>query len=68
MKELRAWQRFHIKLIALYGGIVFLALAVLGGAFYKIEFNSGKEGLQRRLLALATSLADCLYTSWRLGP
>ncbi len=60
LKELRAWQRFHIKLIALYGGAVFLALAVLGGAFYNIEINSGKEGLQRRLLALATSLADSI--------
>jgi adenylate cyclase len=62
LKELRAWQRFHIKLIALYGGAVFLALAVLGGAFYKMEFHSSQEGLQQRLLALATTLANSIDT------
>jgi len=62
LKELHAWQRFHIRLIALYGGAVFLALAVLGGAFYTMEFHTDKEGLQRRLLALATTLADSIDT------
>ncbi|MFO1434572.1 MAG: adenylate/guanylate cyclase domain-containing protein [Candidatus Competibacteraceae bacterium] len=60
LRELHAWQRFHIKLIGFYGGAVFLALAMLGGAFYKIEFEANKEGLQQRLLVLATTLANSI--------
>ncbi len=60
LREIHAWQRFHIKLIAFYGGAVFLALAMLGGAFYQMEFQANKEGLQQRLLALATTLANSI--------
>ena len=63
LKQLHAWQRFHIKLIALYGGAVFLALALLAGTFYQMTFLADKEGLQRRLLALATTLADSIDTT-----
>ena len=37
--ELKAWQRFHIRLTALYGGTVFLALSLLGVIFYNTGVN-----------------------------
>lgn len=57
LNELRTWQRFHIKLIALYGGTVLLCLILAGFILYKIWINAELKGLQRRLLAVVTSLS-----------
>lgn len=58
LTQLRAWQRFHIRLISLYGGTVLVALTVLAATFYFTENNARVGALQQRLLALVTSLAQ----------
>jgi adenylate cyclase len=58
LTQLRAWQRFHVKLISLYGGTVLVALVVLAAIFYVTETNARLSDLQQRLLALVTSLAQ----------
>ncbi|MGA1841148.1 MAG: adenylate/guanylate cyclase domain-containing protein [bacterium] len=57
LKDLRTWQRFHFKLIALYGGTVLVCLILTGFILYKIWINAEFKGLQRRLLAIVTSLS-----------
>lgn len=61
--RLHAWQRFHFRLTLLYGGAVFLSLALLGGIFYQVGFENEVEGLQKRLLAVVTSLAASIDSS-----
>src|SRR5207302_9781510 len=56
--SLRLWQRFHMRLTLLYGGAVFVVLAVMGLAFYLLTVHAKVDGLQRRLLGVATALAD----------
>ena len=58
LTQLRAWQRFHIRLIGLYGGTVFAALVVLAAMFYVSESNARMGALQQRLLGLVTALAQ----------
>ena len=57
LTELRGWQRFHFRLISIYGGTVFLALFMVGSIFYQLGFDSEFQGLQRRLLAMVNSLS-----------
>ena len=56
-EKLRVWQRFHVKLIGLYGGTVLIALALTGFLFYKFVVSTELQGLQERILARVTSLA-----------
>ncbi len=58
MRELRTWQRVHIRLTLLYGGTIFLVLMVLGAAVYFDGVKTEKEALQQRLLGIVTSLAS----------
>lgn len=58
--KLRSWQRFHIRLTALYGGAVFLTLILMALAFYWLSVASEVQALQQRLLAMATSLAHSI--------
>jgi adenylate cyclase len=58
LTQLRAWQRFHIRLISLYGGTVLAALVVLAAMFYVTENNTRIGALQQRLLAVVTTLAQ----------
>lgn len=60
LNDLRTWQRFHIKLIALYGGTVLLCLILAGCTLYKIWIDTELKGLQKRLIAIVTSLAASL--------
>ncbi|HEB63836.1 MAG TPA: hypothetical protein ENJ07_05095, partial [Gammaproteobacteria bacterium] len=60
LDQLKIWQRFHIRLTVLYGGAVFICLAVTALFFYKISMQSELEHLQKRLLMLATNLADSI--------
>jgi adenylate cyclase len=57
LNKLRAWQRFHIKLITFYGGTIFFCLILAGCILYKIWTNEELKGLQQRLLSIVTSLA-----------
>jgi adenylate cyclase len=57
LDKLRAWQRFHIRLTGLYGGTVFVALALLAIVFFKIGIDEELLALQKRLLAMVESLA-----------
>ena len=60
LDQLRAWQRFHIRLTALYGGTVLLTLVLMAYAFYWLGVSAELQALQRRLLATATSLAHSI--------
>lgn len=55
--RLRAWQRFHLRLTGLYGGTVFVSLALIATIFYYYSVNSELSHLQRRLLSTVTGLA-----------
>ncbi|NOX43273.1 MAG: adenylate/guanylate cyclase domain-containing protein [Gammaproteobacteria bacterium] len=57
LDSLHAWQRFHFRLTLIYGGAVFLSLAMLGAVFYKTGVDNELHALQKRLLAVASSLA-----------
>ncbi len=57
LEELRLWRRLHIRLTALYGGIILLALTLLGIAVYLAGVRREMMSLQRNLLTAARSLA-----------
>ena len=46
--------------MGLYGGAVLLALAIVSYIFFNIGVHNEKEALQKRLLALVTSLASSI--------
>ncbi len=60
LDQLKIWQRFHIRLTGLYGGAVFICLVLTALFFYKISMQSELEHLQKRLLTVATNLADSI--------
>ena len=55
---LRVWQRFHMRLMLLYGGAVFLVLTLMSAVFYQRTMTSEIGGLQGRLRGVAAALAD----------
>lgn len=57
-ETLRLWQRFHFRLSILYGGVVLLLLALMGGIFYWRAVDAEMRGLQGRLRAAAISLSN----------
>lgn len=57
-ETLRLWQRFHFRLTMLYGGVVLLLLASMGGIFYSRAVDAELRGLQGRLRAAAISLSN----------
>ena len=57
LKELRAWQRYHIRLTGLYGGAILVVLSILGINFYLSAVETEIGNLQKRLLTVVTSLS-----------
>lgn len=55
--KLRTWQRFHVRLTGLYGGTVLVCLLLIGMIFYQSGVSAEIQGLQKRLLAMVSSLA-----------
>lgn len=60
LRQLRAWQRVHIRLTILYGSAIMLALAALGFSVYQAGVSAEVAALQKRLLVTVISLADSL--------
>ncbi len=60
IQEIRAFHRFHFRLTLLYGGAVMLTLGLLVYLFYLLWSQSEIESLQRRLTAIAGSLAQTI--------
>lgn len=60
LKELRAWQHYHIRLTGLYGGAILIVLSVLGFNSYQTAVNSEVQDLQEKLLTAVTSLSASL--------
>lgn len=60
IREIRAFHRFHFRLTLLYGGAVMLTLGLLVYLFYSLWSHSEIEALQRRLTAIAGSLAQTI--------
>lgn len=57
LHKLRAWQRFHLRLTALYGGAVTLSLLLIAIIFYHYSVRAEIEHLQKRLVTTVTGLA-----------
>ena len=49
IQELRSWQRFHIRLTALYGGAMIITLAILAVNVYFSDLDSEFKGLQQKI-------------------
>jgi adenylate cyclase len=60
LRELRLWDRFHVKLTALYGVASLVALGAMSWSFYRTGLDAELDGLRTRLLAMAVSLAQTL--------
>ena len=60
VRELRIWQRFHIRLTAIFGGLVFLVLSAGGWFLYSKGVQMEMEGLRARLRAMAVSIASAV--------
>jgi adenylate cyclase len=57
LRELRLWNRFHVKLTALFGAASFVAIAVMAWSLYRTGLDAELDGLRTRLLAMAVSLS-----------
>jgi adenylate cyclase len=59
---LRVWQRFHIRLTALFGGLFFLLLGGMAAFFLEQSLSSELAGLRRRLRLAAVATAAAIPT------
>ena len=57
---LKLWQRFHVRLSAMYGGLVLAVLLSISGFFYVRGVDSELVALQARLRIAAMSLAAAI--------
>ena len=55
--RLRPWNRFHLRLTALYAVAVFGVLTPMAALFYHLGVEQELGGLQRRLLTTATAVS-----------
>lgn len=60
INEIRAFHRFHFRLTLAYGGAVMVTIALLVILFYNLWSQAEIEALQRRLTAIASSLAETI--------
>lgn len=58
--EIRAFHRVHFRLTLLYGGAVLFTLGLLVVLFYQLWSHAEVNALQRRLTAIAGSLAQTI--------
>jgi adenylate cyclase len=57
---LRLWQRFHIRLTALYGGLFFLVLGGMAAFFLEQGISNELAGVRRRLRLAAVATAAAI--------
>jgi class 3 adenylate cyclase len=57
VRELRVWQRFHVRITALYGAALLAVFIVLGVLLYFAGVDAELRGLQSRLRAMAALLS-----------
>ncbi|MBL0214674.1 MAG: HAMP domain-containing protein [Myxococcales bacterium] len=57
---LKLWQRFHIRLSLMYGGLVLAVLLSIAGVFYVRGVSAEVQALQARLRIAAMSLATAI--------
>ncbi len=67
VREIRAFHRFHFRLTLAYGGAVMMTIGVLVFLFYHLWSDSEIEALQRRLVAVSSSLAQTINAD-RIAP
>jgi adenylate cyclase len=53
----RYWNRFHVRMSALYGGVVLFVLTLMGVTFYNLGVSNQIQALQSRLRTAAISVA-----------
>ncbi|MDX2088758.1 MAG: adenylate/guanylate cyclase domain-containing protein [Kofleriaceae bacterium] len=61
--ELKVWQRFHIRLSAMYGGLVLAVLLTISYVFYARGVDRELSALQAKLRIAAMSLAATIPPS-----
>jgi class 3 adenylate cyclase len=57
VRELRVWQRFHVRITALYGAALLAVFLVLGVLLYFAGVDAELRGLQSRLRAMVALLS-----------
>lgn len=57
VRELRVWQRFHVRISALYGAALLAVFVVLGILLYVTGVDNELRGLQHRLRAMVALLS-----------
>ena len=67
-RGLRLWQRFHVRLSAMYGGLVLAVLLSVAGFFYLRGVERELAALQARLRIAAMALAASITISSGLAP
>ncbi|PKN57869.1 MAG: hypothetical protein CVU56_08555 [Deltaproteobacteria bacterium HGW-Deltaproteobacteria-14] len=55
--RIKWYRRFHVRLTAAQGGVVFLVLTVMAAVFYQLGYHAELTGLQGRLRATVATLA-----------
>lgn len=55
--ELSVWEKFHVRLTLLYGGVILIALGVLMTVFYVGGVNIAMSGIRSRLGGTAMAIA-----------
>lgn len=58
IQQLRAWQRFHLRITALFATIVFGVISVAAGVSYKLASREAQESLAQEMEVLASTYAD----------
>jgi adenylate cyclase len=58
--RLRPWQRFHVRITALYGAPVFLMLGIMGALSYRWGVETEMAALRARIHSTVVSLASTL--------
>lgn len=55
--QIKWFRRFHVRLTAAQGGVVFLVLTVMAAVFYQLGYHAELTGLQGRLRATVATVA-----------
>lgn len=57
VRQLKYWRRFHVRMSALFGGVVFFVLALMGSSFYYVGVQHQVGALKSRIRTAAITLS-----------
>ncbi len=61
---LRAWQRFHVRITALYAAVVLVVLSGMALLVGSVAWSSAREDLKARMRIAVVALADGVDPAW----